>query len=139
MSEGNPMAGTTKLTRNATLEDITRRCNVAIATRASIVDEALAHARQGAAYASESEQQISSALTAIIAAKPIFVGSSEYMVNSTRILGELAAELEKDIQDLKAVQIGLAGYEAPANEIFEHMVAFSVETIQLRIRARMRD
>jgi hypothetical protein len=131
------MAGTTKLTRNATLEDITRRCNVAIATRASIVDEALAHARQGAAYASESEQQISTALAAIIAAKPIFIGSSEYMVNSTRILGELAAELEKDLQDLKAVQSGLAGYEAPANEIFEHMVAFSVETIQSRIRARM--
>ena len=131
------MAGTSKLTRNATLEDITRRCNVAIGTRTYIVEEALAHARQGAAYVAESEQQISNALATILSVKPIFVGSSEYMVNSTRILGEVATELEGDIQDLRAVQNGLASYEAPANEILDHMVAYSVETIQSRIRARM--
>lgn len=131
------MAGTTKLTRQATLEDITRRCNVAITARASIVEEALALVRQSGAYVSESEQQISGALSVILGAKPIFLGSSEYMVSSSRLLSDIASELENDVQELRAVQSGVEAYEAPTNELLNLMVASSVEAIQARIRARM--
>ena len=131
------MAGTTNLTRHATLEDITRRCNVAIAARASIVEEALALARQSAAYVSEAEQQVSGALAVIQGAKPIFVGSSEYMVSSSRLLVDVANELENDLQELRAVQANVEAYETPTSDILELMVAHSVETIQSRIRARM--
>ncbi len=37
------------------------------------------------------------------AAKPVFVGSSEYMLTSIRLLGELVIELENDLQELRAV------------------------------------
>jgi hypothetical protein len=131
------MAGTTKLTRHATLEDITRRCNVAISARASIVEEALALVKQSAAYVGESELQINGALGVILGAKPIFVGSSEYMVSSSRLLSDVAGELENDLQELRAVQSGIEAYEAPTNVLLDLMVATSVETIQARIRARM--
>jgi len=131
------MAGTTKLTRHATLEDITRRCSVAIAARASIVEEALALVRQSAVYVSESEQQINGALSIILGAKPIFLGSSEYMVSSSQLLADVASELENDVQELRAVQSGVEAYEAPTKELLDLMVASSVEAIQSRIRARM--
>ncbi len=131
------MAGTTKTNRNTTLEDITRRCSVGIGTRATILDDAIANARQAAGNVGEAEQHISSALSAIYAAKPVFVGNSEYMHASTRLLGELVSELEGDLQELRAVNASLLGYEGPTAEILEQMIAYSVEAIQSRIRARM--
>lgn len=131
------MAGTSKLTKQATLEDVTRRCNAAIATRAAAVDDALALMRQSSATIGESEQQISQALSVIVAAKPIFLGSSEYMVNSSRLLADVVEELESDLQELRAVNGSLAGYEAPTHEILEHIMSYSLEVIQSRIRARM--
>ena len=131
------MAGTTKTNRNTTLEDITRRCSVGIGTRATLLEDANANARQAVANVVEAEQHINAALAAIFAARPVFVGNSEYMLTSTRLLGELVAQLENDLQELRAVHSGLAAYEGPTSEILEQMIAYSVEAIQSRIRARM--
>ena len=131
------MAGTTKTNRHTTLEDITRRCSVGIGTRATLLEEASANARQAAASVAEAEQHINAALATIYAAKPVFVGTSEYMLTSTRLLGELVGELENDLQELRAVHSSLIAYEGPTAEILEQMIAFSVEAIQSRIRARM--
>ena len=131
------MAGTTKLNRNTTLEDITRRCSVGVGTRATILDDAIANARQAAGIVAEAEQHISSALSSIYAARPVFVGNSEYMHASTKLLGELVSELESDLQELRGVHTSLVGYEGPTAEILEQMIAYSVEAIQSRIRARM--
>ena len=137
MSEGNPMAGTTTTNRIATLEDITRRCSAGIGTRAAILEDAIAHARQAAAQVAEAEQHISAGLASILTAKPVFVGNSEYMLTSNRLLGDLVSELESDVQELRAVHAGLAEYEVPTAEILEHLIAYSVDAIQSRIRARM--
>ena len=131
------MAGTTKTNRNTTLEDITRRCSVGIGTRATLLEDANASARQAAAAVGDAEQHVLAALTAIYAVKPVFVGTSEYMLTSTRLLGELVTELENDLQELRAVHAGLTAYEVPTAQILEQMIAYSVEAIQSRIRARM--
>jgi exonuclease VII small subunit len=131
------MAGTTKLTRHATLEDITRRCNVAVSTRSSLVEEAMTLIKQSVGYVNEAEQQINSALGVVMGAKPMFLGSSEYMVSSSRLLDDVTAELENDLQEVRSVQVCVQAYDAPTNEILDLMVASSVETIQARIRARM--
>jgi len=131
------MAGTTKINRNTTLEDITRRCSVGIGTRTSILEDAIANARQALANVSDAEQSISTALGGIYAVKPVFVGNSEYMLTSTRLLGELATELEGDLQEVRAVQAALVGYEGLTAEILDQMIAYSLEAIQARIRARM--
>jgi hypothetical protein len=137
MSEGNPMAGTTKTNRTATLEDITRRYSVGIGTRATILEDAIATARQAASSVADAEQHVSAALSAIYAAKPAFVGTSEYMLTSTRLLGELVSELESDGKELRAAQSGLSNYDVLAAEILDQLIAFSIEAIQSRIRARM--
>ena len=131
------MAGTTKTNRNTTLEDITRRCSVGIGTRTSILEDAITIARQGVANVSEAEQDIAAALASISAAKPVFVGNSEYMLTSTRLIGELVSELEGDLQEVRAVQTAVFGYESLTAEILDQVIAYSIEAIQTRIRARM--
>lgn len=131
------MAGTTKTNRNTTLEDITRRCSVGIGTRTSIFEDAIANVRQAVANVSEAEQDVSTALANITAAKPVFVGNSEYMLTSTRLIGELVSELEGDLQEVRSVQAAISGYEGVTAEILDQLIAYSIEAIQSRIRARM--
>jgi len=131
------MAGTTKTNRNTTLEDITRRCSVGIGTRTSIIEDAIANARFAVSHVSEAEQHVSAALSAIHAAKPAFVGNSEYMLTSTRLLGELVSELEGDLQEIRAGQFSISSYEGLSGEILDQMITYSIEAIQSRIRARM--
>ena len=131
------MAGTTKTNRNTTLEDITRRCSVGIGTRTTIIEEAIVIAGQAVSHASEAEQLVTGALSAIAAAKPAFVGNSEYMLTSTRLLGELIAELERDLQEIRAAQVAISNYEGLSAEILDQLITYSVDAIQARIKARM--
>jgi exonuclease VII small subunit len=131
------MAGTTKTTKIATLEDVTRRCSVGIAARATMLEEGIAHARQARVQVAEAEQHFGSGLLALNAVKPAFSGTSEYMLTCTRLLSELVSELESGIQDLRQVQVGLSGLEEPAADILQQILTYSVDAIQSRIRGRM--
>jgi len=131
------MAGTTKTTRIATLEDVTRRCSVGIAARATMLEEGIVHARQARVQVAEAEQHFGSGLIALNSVRPAFTGTSEYMLTCSRLLSELTAELEKDVQELKLVQVTISGLEEPTAEILQQILAYSVDAIQSRIRGRM--
>lgn len=131
------MAGTSKTNKIATLEDVTRRCTVGIAARASMLEEGILHARQARAQSSEAEHHFAAALAALNVVKPAFTGTSEYMLTSARLLGELTGDLETDSLELRSIQSVIAGLEEPMGGILHQFVQFSVEAISARIRGRM--
>lgn len=131
------MAGTTKTTRIATLEDVTRCCGVGIAARASLLEEGITHARQARAQLAEVEQHFGTALNALGAVKPVFAGTSEYMLTCSRLLSELTGDLEKDLLDLREIRVVITGLEEPTAEILQQILAYSLDAIQARIRGRM--
>ncbi len=131
------MAGTTKSARIATLEDVTRRCSVGIAARATILENAIDHARQAYALTADSEQHFLSAIGVLNAARPVFTGTSDYMQNAARTVAELISALEADVQELRNVQTAIAAIEEPCGQILRQFLAYSVEAIQSRIRGRM--
>ncbi|HEY5955479.1 MAG TPA: hypothetical protein VIV60_02950 [Polyangiaceae bacterium] len=131
------MAGTTKTTRIATLEDVTRRCSVGIAARASMLEEGIGHARQAKGHVADAEQHVSTGLGALQAVKPAFAGTSEYMLTCTRLINEVSNDLESDIAELRQIQVSIAGFEEPTADVLQQMLSFSVDAIQSRIRTRM--
>jgi exonuclease VII small subunit len=131
------MAGTTKTTRIATLEDVTRRCSVGIATRAAMLEEGIGHARQAKGYVADAEQHVSTAFSAIQAVKPAFSGTTEYMLACSRLIGEITNDLEGGLSELRQIQAAISGLEEPTADILQQMLAFSVDAIQSRIRSRM--
>ena len=131
------MAGTTKSTRIATLEDVTRRCSVGIAARASMLEEGISHARQARGHVADAEQHVASGLAALNAVKPAFGGTTEYMLTCSRLIGEVTNDLDIDLTELRQVQSTIAGLEEPTAEILQQMLAYSVDAIQSRIRSRM--
>jgi exonuclease VII small subunit len=131
------MAGTTKTTRIATLEDVTRRCGVGIAARASMLEEGIVHARQARAQLAEAEQHFGTGLSALVAVKPAFAGTSEFMLTCSRLLSELTGDLENDLLDLRQIQVAIASLEEPTSEILRQFLAYSVDVIQSSIRGRM--
>jgi len=130
------MSGT-KTNKIATLEDVTRRCSIGIATRASLLEEGVAHARHARTQLGEAERCFGSALGALNVAKPAFAGTSEYMLTATRLLTELTRDLEADLAELRLIQSSIQSWEEPMNGILQQLVVFSVETISARIRGRM--
>lgn len=131
------MAGTTKTTRIATLEDVTRRCSVGIAARASMLEEGIGHARQAKGHVADAEQHMSAGLGALHAVKPAFSGTSEYMLTCSRLIGEVTSDLENDIAELRQIQVTVANLEEPTAEILQQILTYSVDAIQSRIRTRM--
>jgi hypothetical protein len=131
------MAGTTKSARIATLEDVTRRCSVGIAARATILEDAIHHARQAHSLTSDAEQHFTAAVAVLNAARPVFAGTSDYMQSAARTLSELTSALETDVQELRGVQAAVAGIEEPSGQVLRQILAYSIETIQSRIRGRM--
>lgn len=131
------MAGTTKTTRIATLEDVTRRCGVGIAARASMLEEGIVHARQARAQLAEVEQHFGTGLSALVSVKPAFAGTSEYMLTCSRLLSELTGDLENDLLDLRQIQVAITGLEEPTAEILQQILVYSVDAIQSSIRSRM--
>jgi hypothetical protein len=131
------MAGTTKTTRIATLEDVTRRCSVGIAARATMLEEGIVHARQARAQLGEVEQYFASGLGALVAVKPAFSGTSEYMLTCSRLLSELTSGIENDLLDLRQIQVAITGLEEPTAEILQQFLAYSMDAIQSSIRSRM--
>lgn len=131
------MAGTTKTTRIATLEDVTRRCSVGIAARAAMLEEGIGHARQAKGHVADAEQHILAGLSALNTVKPAFAGTTEFMLTCARLLGEVTNDLDGDVIELRTVQQTIASLEEPTAEILQQMLAFSVDAIQSRIRSRM--
>jgi hypothetical protein len=131
------MAGTTKTTRIATLEDVTRRCSVGIATRASALEEGIGHARQARGHVADAEQHVSAGLSALNTIKPAFAGTSDYMLTCTRLIGEVTSDLENDISELRQIQASISSLEEPTAEILQQMLAYSVDAIHSSIRGRM--
>ncbi len=131
------MAGTTKTTRIATLEDVTRRCSVGIAARASMLEEGIGHARQAKGHVADAEQHMASGLSALTAVKPAFGGTSEYMLTCARLIGEVTNDLEIDISELRQIQVTISSLEEPTAEILQQMLTYSVDAIQSSIRSRM--
>jgi exonuclease VII small subunit len=131
------MAGTTKTTKIATLEDVTRRCSVGIAARASMLEEGIGHARQAKGHVADAEQHVSTGLGALQAVKPAFAGTSEYMLTCTRLLNEVSNDLENDIAELRQIQVSIASFEEPTADVLQQMLSYSVDAIQSRIRTRM--
>jgi hypothetical protein len=136
-SIGEQMAGTTKTTRIATLEDVTRRCSVGIAARASALEEGIGHARQAKGHVADAEQHVTAGLSALSTLKPAFAGTSEYMLNCTRLVGEVTSALETEISELRQIQASISSLEEPTAEILQQMLAYSVDAIQSSIRSRM--
>ena len=131
------MTGTTQTSKMITLEDVTRRCSEGLASRASVLEEAIGHARRAKTHVAEAEQQIASGLSALAAVKPVFEGSSEYMLNCSRLVAGVSSDLEKDATDLRQIRTTLEGVEEPTQEILQQMLTFSVDAIRARIRGRM--
>lgn len=131
------MAGTTKTTRIATLEDVTRYCGIGIAARATLLEEGITLARQTRVQLAEVEQHFGAALNALTAVKPAFAGTSEYMLTCSRLLAELIGGLESELLDLREIQVVVTGLEEPTAEIFQQILTYSVDAIQARIRGRM--
>jgi len=131
------MAGTTKTTKIATLEDVTRRCSVGIAARASMLEEGIGHARQAKGHVADAEQHMASGLSALNAVKPAFGGTSEYMLTCSRLIGEVMHDLEIDGAELRQIQTGISNLEEPTADILQQMLTYSVDAIQSRIRSRM--
>lgn len=131
------MAGTTKTTRIATLEDVTRRCSVGIAARAAMLEEGIGHARQAKGHVADAEQHVLAGLSALNTVKPAFAGTTEFMLTCARLIGEVSGDLESDVAELRAIQQTISGFEEPTAEILQQMLAYSVDAIQSRIRNRM--
>ncbi|HMA96125.1 MAG TPA: hypothetical protein VKP30_25740 [Polyangiaceae bacterium] len=131
------MAGTTKTTRIATLEDVTRRCSVGIAARAAMLEEGIGHARQAKGHVADAEQHVVAGLSALNTVKPAFAGTTEFMLTCARLLGEVTSDLDSDVAELRTIQQTIGGLEEPTAEILQQMLAFSVDAIQSRIRSRM--
>ncbi len=131
------MTGTIKTSRIATLEDVTRRCSVGIAARASMLEEGIALARQARAQLGEAETSFVAALGALAALKPALAGSSEYTLTCSRLVGEVAEGVEADLQELRSVQTSLSQLEEPTADVMQRLLAYSLEAIQARIRSRM--
>ncbi len=131
------MARTTKTNRTATLEDVTRRCSVGVAARASTLEEGLGHAQKAKGQVADAEQQVMTGLASLQAVKPIFSGTTEYMLTCERLLTEVVGALETDVQELRSIQTALSGLEEPTSRILQGLLAYSVEAIHSRIRSRM--
>jgi hypothetical protein len=102
-----------------------------------MLEEGIVHARQARAQLGEVEQHFASGLAALLAVKPAFTGTSEYMLTCSRLLSELSSGIENDLLDLRQIQVAITGLEEPTAEILQQFLAYSLGAIQSSIRTRM--
>jgi uncharacterized protein YukE len=103
-----------------------------------MLEEGIVHARQARVQLAEVEQHFTSGLTALVAVKPAFSGTSEYMLTCSRLLSELTNSFESDLLDLRQIQVAITGLEEPTAEILQQFLAYSVDVIQSSIQSRMK-